>query len=125
MDNQFTTLSRSYRDNYLQYSLTGNQTYKSAYEAAKQGLDNIIQSMTTEVETNSTNLKNSVGADAASLFQDKQAGLDNVGTAIHTQKDRVVEAQMRQPALPPAPSYISQYLAISGLLGAIVLLQLV
>jgi hypothetical protein len=118
-------LSRSYRDNYLQYSLTGNQTYKSAYEAAKQGLDNIIQSMTTEVETNSTNLKNSVGADAASLFQDKQAGLGNVGTAIHTQKDRVVEAQMRQPALPPAPSYISQYLAISGLLGAIVLLQLV
>uniref|UniRef100_A0A6C0CFY4 Uncharacterized protein n=1 Tax=viral metagenome TaxID=1070528 RepID=A0A6C0CFY4_9ZZZZ len=125
MDNQFTTLSRSYRDNYLQYSLTGNQTYKSAYEAAKQGLDNIIQSMTTEVETNSSNLKNAVGADAASLFQDKQAGLSNVGGAIHTQKDRVVEAQMRQPPTPPAPSYITQYLVISGLLGAIVLLQLV
>jgi hypothetical protein len=125
MDNQFTTLSRSYRDNYLQYSLTGNQTYKTAYEAAKQGLDNIIQTMTTEVETNSTNLKNAVGADSSSLFQDKQAGLGNIGGAIHTQKDRVVEAQMRQPPAPPSPSYITQYLVISGLLGAIVLLQLV
>lgn len=125
MDNQFTTLSRSYRDNYLQYSLTGNQTYKTAYEAAKQGLDNIIQSMTTEVETNSQNLRNAVGADAASLFQDKQMGLGNVGSAIHKQKDRVVEAQMRQPPAPPAPSYITQYLVISGMLGAIVLLQLV
>ena len=125
MDNQFTTLSRSYRANYLQYSLTGNQTYKTAYEAAKQGLDNIIQSMTTEVETNSQNLRNAVGTDAASLFQDKQAGLSNVGGAIHKQKDRVVEAQMRQPPSPPSPSYITQYLVISGLLGTIVLLQLV
>ena len=125
MDNQFTTLSRSYRDNYLQYSLTGNNTYKTAYEAAKQGLDNIIQSMTNEVETNSSNLRNAVGADAASLFQDKQAGIGNVGSAIHKQKDRVVEAQMRQPQAPPTPSYITQYLIISGLLGAIVLLQLV
>lgn len=125
MDNQFTTLSRSYRDNYLQYSVTGNKTYKSAYEAAKQGLDNIIQSMTAEVQTNSQNLKNAVGADAASLFQDQQAGLGNVGAAIHKQKDRVVEAQMRQPPAAPAPSYITQYLVISGLLGTIVLLQLV
>lgn len=125
MDNQFTTLSRSYRDNYLQYSLTGNKTYKTAYEAAKQGLDNIIQSMTTEVQTNSSNLKNAVGADAASLFRDNQAGLSDVGGAIHKQKDRVVAAQMRQPPAPPSPSYITQYLVISGLLGAIVLLQLV
>jgi hypothetical protein len=125
MDNQFTTLSRSYRDNYLQYSLTGNNTYKTAYEAAKEGLDNIIQSMTTEVKTNSTNLKNAVGADAASLFRDNQDSLSNVGGAIHKQKDRVVAAQMRQPPAPPSPSYITQYLVISGLLGTIVLLQLV
>jgi hypothetical protein len=125
MDNQFNTLTRSYRDNYLQYALTGNNTYKSAYESAKQGLDSIIQSLTTEVETNSSNLKNAVGTDAVSLFQSKQDGLSSVGTAIHQQKDRVTEAQMRQPPAPPTPSYIPQYLAISGLLGAIVLLQLV
>ena len=125
MDNQFTTLSRSYRDNYLQYSLTGNKTYKSAYESAKQGLDSIIQSLTSEVKTNTKNLKNAVGVDAVSLFQSKQAGLSSVGAAIHKQKDRVVEGQMRQPPAPPTPSYIPQYLAISGLLGAIVLLQLV
>ena len=114
MDNQFTTLSRSYRDNYLQYSLTGNNTYKTAYEAAKQGLDNIIQSMTTEVETNSSNLRNAVGADAASLFQDKQAGIGNVGSAIHKQKDRVVEAQMRQPPAPPTPAPLIPIAAISA-----------
>ena len=125
MDNQFTTLSRSYRDNYLQYSVTGNNTYKTAYESAKEGLDNIIKSMTTEVSTNSQNLKNAAGANAASLFRDKQAGLSNIGGAIHNQKDRVVEAQMRQPPPHPVPSYITQYLVISGLLGAIVLLQLV
>jgi hypothetical protein len=125
MDNQFTTLTRSYRDNYLQYSVTGNNIYKTAYESAKEGLDNIIKSLTANVETNSQNLKNAGGANSASLFRDKQAGLSDIGGAIHKQKDRVVEAQMRQPPPHPTPSYISQYLVISGMLGAIVLLQLV
>lgn len=125
MDNQFTTLTRSYRDNYLQYSLTGNNSYKTAYEAAKEGLDNIIKSLTTNVETNSRNLKNAGGTNSASIFHDKQAGLSDIGGAIHKQKDRVVAAEMRQPPPRPTPSYISQYLVISGMLGAIVLLQLV
>jgi hypothetical protein len=125
MDNQFTTLTRSYRDNYLQYSVTGNKTYKTAYESAKEGLDNIIKSLTANVETNSKNLKNAAGEDSASLFRDKQAGLSEIGGAIHKEKDRVVEAQMRQPPPRPTPSYIPQYLVISGMLGAIVLLQLV
>jgi hypothetical protein len=58
MDTQFTTLTRSYHDNYLQYALTGNPTYQTAYENAKDGLDTIISSLQSEVDEQESTISN-------------------------------------------------------------------
>ena len=125
MDSQFNTLSRSYHDNYVDYSVTGNQKYKVAYEAAKQGLDTIIAAKKTEAETNSENIKGALGSDAASLFHENQSALNSIGEGIHKQKDRVVEGQMRLPIDPPPTDHTTQYIVLGALLGAIVLLQII
>jgi uncharacterized protein YukE len=120
MDSQFNTLSRSYHDNYIQYSVTGVESYKTAYEAAQQGLDTILSTLKSEVDTNTQSLS---GPNAAALFQDKQNSLNSIGEAIRKQKDRVTEAKMRQPPPPTPVSYQNHYTLLVCLLGSIVLIQ--
>lgn len=122
MDNQFETLSRSYHDNYIQYATTGVKTYKTAYESAEEGLQSIINSLKSKVDTNSQNIKDVVSANAKTLFAEKRAALRSIGLGIHTEKDRVVEAQMRLPPPPPPVSYQTQYIMIVGLLATIALM---
>lgn len=123
MDNQFETLSRSYHDNYIEYATTGNKTYKTAYESAEKGLQTIIDSLKSKVDTNSQNIKDVVSANAKTIFADKQAALMSIGAGIHNQKDRVVEAQMRLPPPPHPVSYETQYMIIGGLLVTTLILQ--
>ena len=49
MDSQFNTLVSSYRDNYVQYKVTGNTKFQSAYESAQQGIQTILNSLENEV----------------------------------------------------------------------------
>ncbi len=123
MDNQFDTLSRSYHDNYLQYSTTGKESYKTAYEAAEKGLQSIIDSLSKQVHENTTAINDTLGSNASSDLAAKQDSLNNIGIGIHKQRDRVTAAQMRQPP-PPVPfSHQTQYNLIGVLLVTIVLLQ--
>jgi len=123
MDSQFNTLSRSYHDNYIEYATTGNDTYKTAYESAEKGLQSIIASLKSKVDTNTQNIKDTMGSNAKTLFADKQAALRGIGVGIHTEKDRVKEAQMRLPPPPPPVSYQTQYIIIGGLVAATLILQ--
>jgi len=123
MDNQFETLSRSYHDNYIEYATTGNSTYKTAYESAEEGLQSIINSLKSQVDTNTQNIKDTMGGNAKALFADKQAALRGIGVGIHKEKDRVKEAQMRLPPPPHPVSYQSQYMIIGGLLVTTLILQ--
>jgi hypothetical protein len=123
MDNQFDTLSRSYHDNYLQYSTTGKESYKTSYEAAEKGLQSIIDSLSKQVHENTTAINDTLGSNASSDLAAKQDSLNNIGIGIHKQRDRVTAAQMRQPP-PPVPfSHQTQYNLIGVLLVTIVLLQ--
>jgi guanylate kinase len=123
MDSQFETLSRSYHDNYIEYSTTGNKSYKTAYESAEKGLQSIINSLKSKVDTNAQNIKDTMNGNAKTIFSDKQAALRGIGEGIHKEKDRVVEAQMRLPPPPHPVSYQSQYTIIGGLLVASLILQ--
>jgi guanylate kinase len=122
MDSQFDTLSRSYHDNYIEYATTGNKSYKTSYEAAEKGLKSIVNSLKSQVDKNAQNIKDVVGGNAKTLFAEKQAALKSIGLGIHTEKDRVVEAQMRLPPPPPPVSYQTQYIMIVGLLATIALM---
>jgi len=115
MDGQFNTLSRSYHDNYLQYAVTGNKTFKTAYESAQQGLDSIITSLTSEINNNSQTIK--------SVGQPFFGG--SIGEGISRERDRIKAAEMRQPPPPPPFSHTTQYIVLASLLGAIIVLQIV
>lgn len=124
MDNQINTLSRSYHDNFVEYSLTGVQSYKTAYEAAKKGLDDLIAAKQQEVDSGAANIDNALGADAIALFHQKQAGLGSLVQGIHDEKDKVKAAEMRIPPPPPSPDYTETYITIMALLGGLAIVQL-
>lgn len=123
MDSQLTTLSSSYHDNYVQYKLTGTESYKTAYEAAKKGLDSIIAAKKEELAKANQTIQDAMGADAVALFHQKQAGLSSLAEGIHEERDKVVAAEMRLPIPAPPPNYTDKLISIAALLGVIVVLQ--
>ena len=96
MDSQFTTLTRSYHDNYLQYTLTGNESYQTAYEAAKTGLDNIISSLESEVADQESVISNFYKSDVEGKMRDLKSGiLDTKRLGVSIQ-DQHTAAKMRE-----------------------------
>jgi len=125
MDSQFTTLTRSYHDNYLQYALTGNQTYQAAYQSAKTGLDTIISSLQSEVAEQESTISNFYKSDVEGKMRDLRTQAKNAKEDIVTQGDEITAAKMRQvPAsAPTSQDYTSYYIAIGGLTVAIMVLN--
>ena len=126
MDSQFTTLTRSYHDNYLQYALTGNQTYQTAYENAKAGLDTIISSLQSEVVDQEETISNFYKSDVEGKMRDLRSKATDAREEIVTQGDKITAAKMRQvpAAAPTTQDYTSYYLAIGGLTVAIIVLNM-
>jgi hypothetical protein len=126
MDSQFTTLTRSYHDNYLQYALTGNQTYQTAYENAKVGLDTIISSLESEVADQESIISNFYKSGVEGKMRDLRSQAKDAREEIVTQGDKITAAKMRQvPIAPTLPQdYTSYYLAIGGLTVAIMVLNM-
>lgn len=124
MDSQINTLSGSYHDNFVQYSLTGVQSYKTAYESAKKGLDNLIAAKKQEVDATTQNIDSALGADAVALFHQNQAGVGSLAKGIHDERDKIKAAEMRIPAPPPSPDYTETYITIMALLGGLAIVQL-
>jgi hypothetical protein len=96
MDSQFTTLTRSYHDNYLQYALTGNNSYQIAYEAAKTGLDNIISSLESEVADQESVISNFYKSDVEGKMRDLKSGIVDIKRTGVSIQDQHTAAQMRQ-----------------------------
>jgi hypothetical protein len=125
MDSQFTTLTRSYHDNYLQYATTGENTYQSAYESAKEGLDNIIASMQSEVDSQNETISNFYKSGIEGKLRNLKSETTNAKRNIVTGHDELITAKMRQvpqTAAPMTPNYTPYYVTAGALtLVAIVL----
>ena len=120
MDNQFNTLMRSYHDNYLQFKLTGDQKYQKAYESAKEGLDAILRSKKTEVDSDSEKIQNTLGTDAENKMKDVKSQSIHLVRGLSKEKDEETAAEMRSQSAPPVQSTTIQYVAIGVLLATIV-----
>uniref|UniRef100_A0A6C0KDW2 Uncharacterized protein n=1 Tax=viral metagenome TaxID=1070528 RepID=A0A6C0KDW2_9ZZZZ len=126
MDNQFNTLMRSYHDNYLQYKLTGNPKYQIAYEAAEKGLDSIILSKNKQVESDTQNIQNTIGADAENKMKDVKSQSVHLGQGLVDEHDAEVASEMRLSTPVQTPSTpIFQYVAIGIMVATIVALSVV
>ena len=116
MDNVFNAAKKAYRDNFLEYSTTGSQKYKTAYESALTSMKKTIADMETQLGKQHSDMATQESSDLKNKLQ---------ADYIH-QKDLVTKAKMLNvpPNVTPVPNMTWQYITV-GALGGILLLVLV
>ena len=123
MDSQFNSLIQSYNSNYVQYRVTGNQTYQSGYTSAQQGLDSILSQLQEEVNNEKTRIsdfyKSGIEESISTLGQKNR----KLQRGMLAEADDITAAKIRnqQPVtITPSPSIsTTQYITV-GVLAAIV-----
>lgn len=122
MDSQFNTLVSSYRDNYVQYKVTGNTKFQSAYESAQQGIQTILNSLENEVSNEKQDINNFYSKDIEGQLQKTNSKTKYLRTGIMDEHDLTKTAEIRQSQLtgpPPKPSLTSSEYTTLGVLVAI------
>lgn len=123
MDKQFTTLTSSYHDNYLQYKVTGNSSYQNSYMSAEQGIQNILSSLQDQINTQNSQITSFYNADIEGKLQDTRSKIKSSQRNILKETDESVAAGMR--TVQPSNLNIPQsYLISMGVLTATVVLLL-
>lgn len=124
MDKQFTTLRSSYYDNYLQYKLTGNQSYQNSYMSAEQGIQSILSSLQDQINTQNQQISSFYNTDVEGKLRDDQSKIRNTQRNILKESDQVTAGNMRlQPltsSIPDIPT--SYYISIGALIATAFLL---
>jgi hypothetical protein len=123
MDSQFNSLLQSYNSNFVQYKVTGVPSYKTSYEAAKQGLDSILTNLQEQV----ANDKSEISAFYKSGIEESISTLEQKNRKLQrgmlAEADDITAAKIRnqQPVtITPSPSIsTTQYITV-GILAAIV-----
>jgi paraquat-inducible protein B len=126
MDSQFTTLTRSYHDNYLQYVLTGSSAYQTAYESAKEGLDTIIASMQSEVDSQDETISNFYHSGIQHKLSELKTDTKNAKRNLVSSHDELVSAQMRKvpQTINLSANYTSYYVTAGALMLAAIVLNM-
>jgi hypothetical protein len=124
MDKQFTTLRSSYYDNYLQYKLTGNQSYQNSYMSAEQGIQSILSSLQDQINTHNQQISSFYNTDVEGKLRDDQSKIRNTQRNILKESDEVKAANMRlQPLTSSMPNIpTSYYISIGALIATAFLL---
>jgi hypothetical protein len=122
MDSQYTSLARSYHDNYVQYKVTGNTKYKTGFEAAKQGLDTLVGQLQDQVSTQNKKMEEFYKSGVESKLIDLEQENRKLQRGILSEKDQIKAAEMRSAGAAISPNAIStwQYITL-GVVGASVL----
>jgi hypothetical protein len=125
MDKQFTTLTSSYYDNYLQYKLTGNPSYQNSYMSADQGIQSILSSLQDQVNTQNQQINSFYQADVEGKLRSLQSDIRSTQRTILNEKDNSTAATMRtQSSVSSFGSIPQSYYISIGSLTAIAFLLL-
>ncbi len=125
MDKQFTTLTSSYYDNYLQYKLTGNPSYQSSYTGAEEGIQNILSSLEDEVTAQNRQINSFYQSDVEEKLRDIQSSIHSTQRGILKETDAATAARMRTASTSSNFGSIPQsYYIVGGSLTAIAALLL-
>ena len=109
MDSQFNTLTRSYYDNFLQFRLTGNPSYKQAYQSAQQGLDQILAGLQTQNTQQKQGISSFYNQDVEGRLRDLRSQTRDAQREIVSENDQVIAAEMRSKALTGMSSNTMYY----------------
>jgi len=115
MDKQFTTLTSSYYDNYLQYKLTGNQSYQNSYMSADQGIQSILSNLQDQVDAQNQQINAFYQADVEGKLRDIQSGIRSTQRNIIKEKDDATGAAMRTQSSSFGSIPQSYYISIGSL----------
>ena len=110
----FSSASRVYHDNFLEYRTTGEIRYKKAADAAMTTIHGVIQKMQDQV--NATPVDSHVLRD---LNLKKQTLEEN----LFKERDRLKEAEIRGVHSVAVPSQTWKYYTIVGLIGGLIMIQ--
>jgi type VII secretion effector (TIGR04197 family) len=121
MDSQFNTLVSSYRDNYVQYKVTGNTKFQSAYESAQQGIQTILNSLENEVSNEKQEINDFYSKDIEGQLQKTNSKSKYLRTGIMDEHDLTKTAEIRQSQLssPVTPGISTSEYTTLGVLVAI------
>lgn len=124
MDKQFTTLTSSYYDNYLQYKLTGNSSYQNSYTSADEGIQTILSSLRDQVNTQNQQINDFYQADVEGKLRSLQSDIQSTQRTILKEKDAATAATMRTQSSSSSFGSIPQsyYISIGSLTAIVVLL---
>jgi len=125
MDKQFTTLTSSYYDNYLQYKLTGNQSYQNSYMSADQGIQSILSSIQDQVNTQNQQISSFYNTDVEGKLRELQGDIQTTQKGIKRERDDVTSATMRTVPAPIISSIPQSYYISIGVLSGVAILLLV
>lgn len=119
MDSQFNTLTQSFSNNYIEFRVTGDTKYQSAYTSAMEGLQSIVNSLKQNVDAQKKNISDFYQSGIVESIQEKEANKKLMQRGIVTQKDDIIANEMRENAPVPVESIsTNQYIAL-GVSGAI------
>jgi hypothetical protein len=126
MDSQFNKLKQAYSDNYIQFKVTGDSKYQSAYESAKQGLDSIISQVSDAVKTDRKGISDFYKSGVESKLQQSEQSNRMLKQGILEEKDDITAARLRQNNLPTTSSSITttQWISLGALLVASLVLSM-
>ena len=119
MDSQFNTLTQSFSNNYIEFQVTGDPKYQSAYTSSMQGLQNIINSLKQTVDDQKKNISDFYRSGIVENIQENEANKKLMQRGILTQTDNIVANDMRENTPVPVESVsLNQYIAL-GVTGVI------
>lgn len=100
MDSQFTTLIKSYHDNYLQYKVSGSQTDQNAYQSAQKGIESILNSLQQQVTAQTSQISNFYKSGTEDKLRQTQSDLRKAEKNIRRGQDELESAKMRTTDSP-------------------------
>ena len=119
MDSQFNKLRQAYSDNYIQFKVTGNSNYQTAYQSAQQGLDSIIDQVSQAVKSDKKGMADFYKSGVEQRLQQLDQNNKQLQRGIISEKDEITAAHMRENNLPPAPGITTtQWVALGVLVAA-------
>jgi hypothetical protein len=129
-DNQFNTLVRSYRDNYIQHRVTGDMKFQKSYSGAEKGIQNIICGLQKKVDDQTKSIDTLYSSKLDDSVKKLQGEQETLQYGIVKEHDLKKAAEERQSELSttmptPAPSMTGYYITIGALVIAIAVSQLV
>lgn len=124
MDGQFNTLVRSYHDNYIQYKITGGQSYQNSYMSAQQGIQSILDYLQKQVDAQKGQISDFYKSDVEEKLRDTKSDITKYQKKIVKTEDAIEAAKMRSETTPSSfsyqPSLMGQYITLS-ILGVVAL----